>query len=370
MTHALDVVNLTKSFGATRVLQEVSLEVAEGEFFVLLGPSGCGKTTLLRIIAGLEPMSRGDVSIRGQRVTDTPAEDRDIAMVFQDYALYPHMTARQNLEFGLKRRRMPKAEIQARVSRAAQTLGIDQLLDRKPRQLSGGQQQRVALGRAIVRQPKLFLMDEPLSNLDAQVRAAMRFELKRLQRDLGVATVYVTHDQVEAMTLGDRMAVINAGRIEQIGAPLDVYAKPANLFVGRFLGNPSLNVFPGSIERKSTTTVVCTPIGNFASGSNGTLASATEKVDVGVRPENLRVTDRELPGVPPLDVLLVEPLGAELLVYARRETVDVVLRVPVDTLPLDAKKVWIRSAGCHLHLFDPQTGQALAHFTAVEERES
>jgi ABC-type sugar transport system ATPase subunit len=364
MTHALEIVNLTKSFGATRVLQDVSLEVAEGEFFVLLGPSGCGKTTLLRVIAGLEPMSHGDVLIHGQRVTDTPAEDRDIAMVFQDYALYPHMTARQNLEFGLKRRRLPNAEIQARVNSAAKTLGIDQLLDRKPRQLSGGQQQRVALGRAIVRQPQLFLMDEPLSNLDAQVRAAMRFELKRLQRDLGVATVYVTHDQVEAMTLGDRMAVINAGRIEQIGAPLDVYAKPANLFVGRFLGNPSLNVFPGSVQRTSTTTLVHTPIGDFADGSNRATEAAKEKVDVGVRPENLRASDHALPGVPALDVLLIEPLGAELLVYARRETVDVVLRVPVDTLPLDAKKVWVRPAGCHLHLFDPQTGQALAHFTA------
>lgn len=364
MTHALEIVNLAKSFGTTRVLQDVSLEIAEGEFFVLLGPSGCGKTTLLRIIAGLELLSRGDVLIHGQRVTNLPAEDRDIAMVFQDYALYPHMTARQNLEFGLKRRHLPRAEIQARVNSAAATLGIDQLLNRKPRQLSGGQQQRVALGRAIVRQPKLFLMDEPLSNLDAQVRAAMRFELKRLQRDLGVATVYVTHDQVEAMTLGDRMAVINAGRIEQIGAPLDVYAKPANLFVGRFLGNPSLNVFPGLIQRAPTTLVVRTPIGHFASGSNNTLGPATEKVNVGVRPENLRVSDREQPGTPALDVLLVEPLGAELLVYARREALDVVLRIPVDTLPLDVKKVWVRPAGCYLHLFDSQTGQALAHFTA------
>ena len=238
--------HIEKTFGRTRVLHDVSLEAGDGEFVVLLGPSGCGKSTLLRIIAGLEPQTRGSVLIGGQCVDTLPPANRDIAMVFQHYALYPHLTVRENLAFGLKMRREPKPVIEARLAETAALLEIHDLLDRKPKELSGGQQQRVAMGRAIVRKPTLFLFDEPLSNLDARLRASMRVELKRLHQRLGTTMVYVTHDQTEAMTLGHTIAVMNHGRIQQIGQPEQIYHKPDNPFVAGFIGNPPMNLYEGS----------------------------------------------------------------------------------------------------------------------------
>ncbi|MYC27219.1 MAG: sn-glycerol-3-phosphate ABC transporter ATP-binding protein UgpC [Nitrospira sp. SB0662_bin_26] len=244
----LELQHIEKTFGRSRVLHDVSFEVGDGEFIVLLGPSGCGKSTLLRIIAGLEPQTRGSVFFGGQCVDDLSPPDRDVAMVFQHYALYPHLTVRENLAFGLKMRRDPKPMIEARIAETAALLEIHDLLDRKPRELSGGQQQRVAMGRAIVRKPKLFLFDEPLSNLDARLRASMRVELKKLHQRLGTTMVYVTHDQAEAMTLGHTIVVMNHGRIQQIGRPEQIYHEPANPFVAGFIGNPPMNLFEGSFS--------------------------------------------------------------------------------------------------------------------------
>ncbi|MBN9010414.1 MAG: ATP-binding cassette domain-containing protein, partial [Rhizobiales bacterium] len=242
---------LSKRYGgnAEASVRSMTLTIADGEFMVLLGPSGCGKSTALRMIAGLEPISSGTVAIDGRVVNAVPAKDRDIAMVFQSYALYPHMTVRQNLAFGLKRRRMPAAEIEKRVASAADRLGLGPYLDRKPHALSGGQRQRVALGRAIVRSPKVFLFDEPLSNLDAALRVTTRNELIKQQHDLGTTTIYVTHDQVEAMTMGDRICIMNRGGVVQIGRPLDVYRAPADTFVARFLGSPPMNLMSGVLRR-------------------------------------------------------------------------------------------------------------------------
>ncbi|HET9554050.1 MAG TPA: sn-glycerol-3-phosphate ABC transporter ATP-binding protein UgpC, partial [Anaeromyxobacteraceae bacterium] len=233
--------DVTKRFGETRVIEGLDLEIRDGEFMVLVGPSGCGKSTALRMVAGLEDATSGTISIGGRVVNDVPPKDRDIAMVFQSYALYPHMTVRQNLAFGLEIRKTPRAEAERQIAEAAQILGIGQLLDRKPKELSGGQRQRVALGRAIVRRPAVFLFDEPLSNLDAKLRVQMRAEIKKLQARLGVTAVYVTHDQVEAMTMGHRIAVLQAGKLQQVGAPLEVYERPANLFVAAFIGTPPMS---------------------------------------------------------------------------------------------------------------------------------
>ena len=233
-----------KRYGDVTAVSDLNLEIGDGEFMVLVGPSGCGKTTSLRMIAGLEEITEGQLRIGDKVVNDVAPKDRDIAMVFQSYALYPHMSVRDNLAFGLKLRKVPKSDIDKRISEAAGILQLEKLLDRKPKELSGGQRQRVALGRAIVRDPKVFLFDEPLSNLDAKLRVGMRAELARLHDRLGVTTVYVTHDQVEAMTLGDRICVMQDGRVAQIGAPLDVYRRPASVFVARFLGSPPMNIVP------------------------------------------------------------------------------------------------------------------------------
>jgi multiple sugar transport system ATP-binding protein len=240
--------DLKKSFGGLNVIKGVNLTVEEGEFCVFVGPSGCGKSTLLRMIAGLEDVTAGTISIGGKEVTDQEPSDRGIAMVFQSYALYPHMTVRENIAFGLSLARMPKAEIAAKVAAAAQTLQLEPLLDRKPKALSGGQRQRVAIGRAIVRNPQVFLLDEPLSNLDASLRAQMRMELTDLQASLKATMIYVTHDQIEAMTMGDQIVVMKDGRIEQAGSPLHLYDKPANLFVAGFIGSPAMNFLPGTVR--------------------------------------------------------------------------------------------------------------------------
>ncbi len=284
--------DVKKRFGRTEVIHGVSLDIADGEFIVIVGPSGCGKSTLLRMVAGLETVSEGEVRIDGRRVNELEPMQRDIAMVFQNYALYPHMSVFQNMAYGLKIAGTPKAEIAERVAQAARMLQLGGLLDRRPRELSGGQRQRVAMGRAIVRKPAVFLFDEPLSNLDAKLRVQMRLEIKRLQRELGVTSLYVTHDQVEAMTLADRMVVMNAGRADQIGAPLDVYADPQTEFVAGFIGSPPTNFLR----------------------AEGLVGDAPEGARLGVRPEHASV-------VPPSRsrirgrVLHSEPLGAETLLH-------------------------------------------------------
>src|ERR671938_185776 len=244
---AVDVRQVEKFFGTVQVLHGVSVDIPDGEFVVLVGPSGCGKSTLLRMIAGLEEISRGEIAIGDRVVNNVPPKDRDIAMVFQNYALYPHMTVKENMAFSLKLARAPNNVIDERVGKAAEILGLGQLLDRYPRQLSGGQRQRVAMGRAIVRDPQVFLFDEPLSNLDAKLRVAMRTEIKELHQRLGTTSVYVTHDQIEAMTMADRIVVMHDGHVEQIGTPLDLYDRPDNVFVAGFIGSPAMNLLPGKI---------------------------------------------------------------------------------------------------------------------------
>src|SRR5271166_1805930 len=275
-----------KRFGSTHVIRGVDFDIAEAEFCVLVGPSGCGKSTLLRMIAGLEEISEGEIAIGGTVVNRVPPKQRDIAMVFQNYALYPHMTVRDNMSFALMLAKQSKGEIETRVKKAADILGLAALLDRYPRQLSGGQRQRVAMGRAIVRDPKVFLFDEPLSNLDAKLRVAMRGEIKALHQRLRTTTVYVTHDQVEAMTMADRIVVMHDGRVEQIGTPLDLYDRPGNLFVAQFIGSPAMNVIEGTVRRGAgalhieTTGGILWPLGE-AAGSDG------QAVAYGIRPEHL-----------------------------------------------------------------------------------
>lgn len=296
--------NVKKRFGKDQVIHGVSIDISDGEFIVIVGPSGCGKSTLLRMVAGLESVSEGDVLIDDQRVNDLEPMERNIAMVFQNYALYPHMSVRQNMAYGLKIARVPKPEIEIKVAEAAKLLQLEPYLDRKPRQLSGGQRQRVAMGRAIVRQPSVFLFDEPLSNLDAKLRVQMRLEIKQLQSNLGVTALYVTHDQVEAMTMADRMIVMNAGVAEQIGTPLEVYQTPRTLFAAQFIGSPAMNVMDGHIKsgelRLKNQSVI--PYNGSHEG----------EVVVGIRPEHLHADDK---GVIELSAALAEPLGANTLLH-------------------------------------------------------
>lgn len=314
----LVLTGVAKRFGAVEVVKSVDLEVDPGELVVVVGPSGCGKSTLLRLIAGLETPSSGQILIGGRDVTQVPPARRGIAMVFQSYALYPHMTVADNMAFGLRIQGLAKAEITTRVARAAEILQLAEFLERKPRALSGGQRQRVAIGRAIVRNPEVFLFDEPLSNLDAALRGQMRVEIARLHAELGVTMVYVTHDQVEAMTLATKIVVVNAGRIEQVGAPLDLYRRPANLFVAGFLGAPRMNFLSGRIAGAQAALV------NVALGAATVrvprsidVARAGEAVTLGVRPEHLQIAQTPGEGVIQGTVSLVERLGPETLVYVK-----------------------------------------------------
>jgi sn-glycerol 3-phosphate transport system ATP-binding protein/multiple sugar transport system ATP-binding protein len=354
---------ISRVFGGGAVgVHEVSLDVADGEFLILLGPSGCGKSTTLRMIAGLEEATSGRIHIGGRDVTDLSPRDRNLAVVFQSYALYPTMTVRSNIGFGLKMRGMPAAEIAERVDEAAQLLGLIPYLDRKPGALSGGQRQRVALGRAIVREPEAFLLDEPLSNLDAQLRAEMRAELVRLHRSLGRTIVHVTHDQVEAMTMGDRICILRAGRVEQVGAPLDVYADPANMFVAGFLASPPMNFLPARLVAGDRLGLdlspsMCWPVP--APHAAAWALRAGDRVILGLRPEDIHV--EEAPGRIAFDlqVAAVEALGPETIVTGalaaapslqplRARLGRGVLPRPDETLRLHAD---LRPA----HLFDPQT---------------
>jgi multiple sugar transport system ATP-binding protein len=360
---------LSKRYGgnAEPSVRSMTLTIADGEFMVLLGPSGCGKSTALRMIAGLEPISSGSVAIDGRVVNDVPAKDRDIAMVFQSYALYPHMTVRQNLAFGLRRRHLPSAEIDKRVASAADRLGLTPYLDRKPHALSGGQRQRVALGRAIVRSPKVFLFDEPLSNLDAALRVTTRNELIKQQHELGTTTIYVTHDQVEAMTMGHRICIMNKGEVVQIGRPLEVYRAPADTFVARFLGSPPMNLLPAALKRSGDsfaldvagTTIAVT---GFEAGVLAPFAG--KPVTAGIRPEDIyeaAATGCAAPAAVSARVVAVEPLGAEtLLVLALAgQSEECVARVGRDSALRYGADAPLFFDAAAIHLFDPQTGRAL-----------
>src|SRR6185437_1520390 len=342
----------------------IDLDIADGEFLVLVGPSGCGKTTTLRMIAGLESVSAGELRIGERVVNDMPPKLRDVAMVFQNYALYPHMTAQENMAFALVLRKLPKSEIDARVRAAAAILGIEELLGRRPRQMSGGQRQRVALGRAIVRQPQVFLFDEPLSNLDAKLRVQMRREIARLHRQLAATMVYVTHDQVEAMTLGNRIVVMNAGRVQQVGAPLELYEQPDNAFVATFIGSPPMNLIPSRLTRDRGLRVVADD-GAFsvpAPGEWGSLLNggAERRIVFGVRPEHLRIAPSETTSGISARLDLVEPMGAELYLSLRAGQHDLMARVPPQPLPPLGSEIVLGVYGAHVHCFDVDSSARLS----------
>jgi multiple sugar transport system ATP-binding protein len=341
------------------------LEIADGELLVMVGPSGCGKSTILRMIAGLEAVSAGRLYIDDRLVNDVPPNQRDIAMVFQNYALYPHMSVHDNLAFGLRLRKMTRAEIKERVGEAAGILGLEAILDRKPRQLSGGQRQRVALGRALVRHPKVFLFDEPLSNLDAKLRVQMRTEIARLHRRLDATMIYVTHDQVEAMTLGERIVVLDAGRIQQVAAPLELYERPVNLFVAGFIGSPAMNLVPGRIEEGEAPLRFRAESGAFELDLDSRPAlepCSGRRVILGFRPEHVEIVgpgENESGGVVELTLDVVEPMGNEIFVHARAGDQDIVVRVPPQDLPEPGAPLGVRFDTVRLHFFDAESGQAI-----------
>jgi multiple sugar transport system ATP-binding protein len=342
---------------------EASFDIADGELLVLVGPSGCGKTTLLRMIAGLESISSGTLSIDGRVVNDVSPKDRDIAMVFQNYALYPHMTVAENLAFGLRLRGKSKAEIDRRVLEAAKQLELEQRLGSLPAALSGGQRQRVALGRALVREPKVFLLDEPLSNLDAKLRLSMRVEIARLHRQLGATMIYVTHDQVEAMTLGQRIVVLNGGQIQQIDTPMRLYDKPANLFVAGFLGSPAMNLLCGTLRHghgwQLDTTQGDVPLGPLDAQTPELLAWIDREVVIGVRPEDLRPTSETNASLHAV-LEVTEPVGNEIFLNLRRGDQSLVSRVPPGALPEAGSVMHFELALDRLHVFDPISGARIA----------
>ncbi|HCJ6373725.1 sn-glycerol-3-phosphate import ATP-binding protein UgpC [Citrobacter sp. RHBSTW-00671] len=346
---------VTKSWdGKTQVIKPLTLDVADGEFIVMVGPSGCGKSTLLRMVAGLERVSGGDIWIDNKRVTEMEPKDRGIAMVFQNYALYPHMSVEENMAWGLKIRGMGKEHIAERVKEAARILELGELLKRRPRELSGGQRQRVAMGRAIVRDPAVFLFDEPLSNLDAKLRVQMRLELQHLHRRLKTTSLYVTHDQVEAMTLAQRVLVMNKGIAEQIGTPVEVYEKPASRFVASFIGSPAMNLLDGYVSASGTHFELeggmTLPIGRSARESGG------RNMTLGIRPEHIALSSQAEGGVP-LVVDTLEMLGADNLAHGRWGEQKLVVRLAHQHRPTAGSTLWLHLPENHLHLFDGETGQ-------------
>ena len=349
---------LVKRYGSLEVVHGIDLAIADGEFIVLVGPSGCGKSTTLRVLAGLEDISDGEILIGGKTVNEIAPRDRDIAMVFQDYALYPHMSVYDNMAFSLQYRKLPRKEIDARVRDAAEVLGLTAYLNRRPRQLSGGQRQRVAMGRAIVRRPKVFLFDEPLSNLDAKLRGTMRLEMKKLHQRLGVTTVFVTHDQIEAMTLADRVVVMNGGRIEQTGTPDQVYHQPASLFVAGFIGAPTMNLLPARFETPDRLRLGEREVISMPSESSG-----AAEVVLGIRPEDVDIGSGALPpGWAELSAIVevVEPLGADTLVFTTMSDRAITARVRPEVRPAPGAQVTLRLNLGRVHLFEADTGRALA----------
>jgi len=355
--------HVAKRYDKFLVIDDLSLDVRDHEFMVLVGPSGCGKSTALRMIAGLEEISEGKIEIGGRVVNDLPPKSRDIAMVFQNYALYPHMTVRENLEFGLKIRKLPRPDIDRLVGETAEILEISQLLDRKPKQLSGGQRQRVALGRAIVRKPAVFLFDEPLSNLDAKLRVQMRAEIKKLQRRLETTTVYVTHDQTEAMTMGTRIAVMKDGKIYQVGTPLEIYDHPQNFFVANFIGAPPMNFINATI-RDGGATLAASKFSLPVPASLRPVAAAHDgrKVTVGIRPEHIldpSIPTRGEKAKLEAEVEVIEPLGDEVIVHARVGDDLLVYKVEPRLMPDVGQKLEIAVELDRLHLFDAETEKRL-----------
>ena len=336
---------IRKSYGAMEVIHGLNIDIADGEFVALVGPSGCGKSTLLRMIAGLEPINGGTISIGARVVNNLPPSERDIAMVFQTYALYPHKTVGENMGFALKVAKADKAEIDRRVKEAAEILSLTEYLDRKPRHLSGGQRQRVAMGRAIVRDPQVFLFDEPLSNLDAKLRIQMRTEIKELHQRLKTTTVFVTHDQIEAMTLADRIVVMQAGRIEQIGTPLELYDNPCNEFVATFIGAPSMNLLAAEITDGKLS------VGNLSFDG----PSGSQKAKLGIRPEHLILSKDGLP----MQVKVVEPTGAETVVFLRYEGQDVTAIFRERHAFTAGQTIHLKPDPDHIHIFDAATGVRL-----------
>ena len=337
-----EIRNIRKNFGTVPVIHGVSIDIQDGEFVILVGPSGCGKSTLLRMIAGLESVSGGELRIGPKVVNDVPPKERDIAMVFQNYAVYPHMTVADNMAFSLKLKKAPKAEIKSRVDRAAEILGLGKLLDRYPRQLSGGQRQRVAMGRAIVRDPHVFLFDEPLSNLDAKLRVQMRTEIKALHQRLKTTTIYVTHDQIEAMTMADKIVVMHDGVVEQVGAPLDLYDRPANLFVAGFIGSPAMNLIRGTRSKAG-----------FMTEHGETLAIPLDPkvvdgqpVVLGIRPEHFEIA----PSGVPAEVVVIEPMGSETQLTARMggQNIAAMFRDRISAKPGETNPLQLRPDLIHI----------------------
>jgi sn-glycerol 3-phosphate transport system ATP-binding protein len=336
--------------GGVDAVKGVSFDVPDGAFCVLVGPSGCGKSTLLRMVAGLERITSGDIAIGHRVVNEVEPADRDIAMVFQNYALYPHMNVYDNIAYGLKNRKTPKDEIDRRVREAAKVLAIEPLLDRKPRQLSGGQRQRVAMGRAIVRKPQVFLFDEPLSNLDAKLRVQMRVEIKKLQKAFGVTAIYVTHDQVEAMTMSDILVVMNAGEVEQIGTPTEIYRHPATRFVATFIGSPPMNLVPGTMQADGSVKV---GEAHFRLPPHGFVPGRA--VELGLRPEDMIIGGTE--NAFDMKVEFIEELGATQLVYGLLDGAQLIVQVPAGSVEGAGGTVRFGIAADRLHVFDPATGR-------------
>ncbi len=350
--------NVTKLFGRSAVVDHLDLVIGDGELVVLLGPSGCGKTTTLRMLAGLEEATSGDIFIGDERVNDVPTRYRDIAMVFQNYALYPHMTIAENIAYPLKVRKVARDQIDQRVKKVAESLEIAPLLKRRPRELSGGERQRVALARAIIREPRVYLMDEPLSNLEAKLRVQMRGELKRLQHELGTTTIYVTHDQAEAMTLAHRVAIMRGGKLQQFDTPMNIYNQPANRFVAEFVGSPSMNLIEGEVDDASRSFV--------SNGLSLTLPEARlamlarlKSVTLGIRPENIDVSSTERTGWINASVYVTEQMGNETFVFLTMGGDKVIARAPADFRAEMESRVWVQLDAGKALFFDPESGDAI-----------
>jgi multiple sugar transport system ATP-binding protein len=347
--------HVTKKFGDVAAVDDLSLEVKSGEFLILLGPSGCGKTTTIRLTAGLETPTSGRIRIGDRVVNELPPRDRNVAMVFQDYALYPHMTVHQNIAFPLRVRKMSRDEINERVHKVAAMLRITELLDRKPKEISGGQAQRVALGRAMVREPDVFLLDEPLSNIDAKLRIEMRAELVKLQRELGTTTIYVTHDQEEAMTIGHRIVIMNKGIVQQVGSPLEVYDRPKSTFVARFIGSPAMNMFEGNVKEKDGELAI--DAGAFACSVPQSVVNTirernVSEVMVGVRPEDITIIRERIPDSIEAKIDVVEPVGSDTYLYLDAGGVSLIARTNPHFDLTIGEKVWLLLHKERFHLFD------------------